>query len=144
MRKFFLGAGKTMSSLKKAGLVGPKATEEVTTPESKKIKANINMQLQNLHQKLDKKSLAQRRLLLETKGHQQEPQQSSLYTRTKKNPSTLAAVKYMKGQLVFLPCKRSVLKNGMQKKSHTKKNEEAAPGLPGSQQRAETVAVLNL
>ena len=117
MRKCFLKAGKRMSSLKKVGLTGPKTTRATMTPESKKIKENLNKQLKNLQEKRDKKSIANRRLLLETHGWQLEPQQHSPYKRIKQNPSTLAAVQFMEDQSVFLPCKRSVLKKtGMQKK----------------------------
>ena len=48
LRKCFLKAGKRMSSLKKVGLTGPKTTRATMTPESKKIKENLNKQLKNL------------------------------------------------------------------------------------------------
>ena len=117
MRNFFLKAGKKLSSLRRVGLMGPKTIQETATPESKKIKKNLNKQLEILQQRHDKRSLAKWRLLLEIKGGQLEPQQSIPYKRTKQNPSTLAAVQFMEDQSVFLPCKRSVLKKtGGQKK----------------------------
>ena len=90
MRKCFLKAGKRMPSLKNVGLTGPKTTRTTMTPESKKIKENLNKQLKNLQQKRDKMSIAKRWLLLETQGWQLEPQQCSPYKRIKWNPSTLA------------------------------------------------------
>ena len=88
MRKCFLKAGKRMSSLKNVGLTGPKTTRTTMTPESKKIKENLNKQLKNLQQKRDKMSIAKRWLLLETQGWQLEPQQCSPYKRIKQNPAT--------------------------------------------------------